>query len=160
MPIYEAACRRHERSVSRNHDRSRTDYLTMPVRERWERRLVNVATSALYVCTYRYPFRSGGDVIPKVTFRWDCRSAKLRGELTGEALLSSDGYSCRVHVEIGPTWAHVLQRGLAVIDRKFVLEIVEDGDPLIVRAGRQYRDYRIEPCLARVTPSGRLRWLS
>jgi hypothetical protein len=166
VPIYEAACRRHARRVPQSRSLWRqpaktcTDYLTLPLRERWQRRFVDEATSALFDCTYRYPFRSGGDLIPNVTFRWGCPSAKLRGELTGEALLSSDGYSCRVHVEIGPAWAQVLRRGLAVIDHKLVLEIIEDSGPLIVRAGRQYRDFSIRPCLARVTRSGRLRWLS
>jgi hypothetical protein len=82
------------------------------------------------------------------------------GALREAARLNGDPSACNVVVEIGFTWSRIWRRGLAVIDRKFVLEIVQDRDPMIVRAGRQRRDFTIEPCLARVTRSGRLRWLA
>jgi hypothetical protein len=155
-PIYAAAIRRFRRSLQGGEDQ-----LAIGLYQRWERRLKIEPERALTRCSYRYPFISGpaGGLNATADVRWDDAFPVIAGELTDGGMMGGGVWGCSVSVEIGASWSRVWRRGLAVIDRKFVLEIVADGDSLIVRSGRQRRDFTVGSCLARVTRSGRLCWL-
>lgn len=153
--LWTAAVKRFNRAQN-----ATIDPYGLPPRDRWEALLRAEAESALDQCSYRAPFQSAtGLTRTRLLFSWDCEEPVISGALSPSSPWGGMP-ELFVTVEIGRRWAYVHHRGLAVVDRKMVLDIIEDGRQPVVIAGRQYQNFEIRACRAQITRGRRLRWLS
>ncbi len=152
-----------EKRSQRVKTRSCTDWLSLPVCSRVAARTRGITMEELEKCSYRRSQSSwaGGN--------HECLGLVGKPGISGSSdrVWSSNGKwsgnDSYIHAVVPLTWlVRVYQRGLAVVDGCFVLDVLsEDEKGYTVLAGRQGRGFDVYPCQARVTAedgSFRLRW--